>query len=48
MKPGALQWAGPVTSLVWLRPGDEAELLESLTEAGLIVVSGAGDADGWS
>ena len=30
------------SNLIWLRPGDEAELVESLTEAGLIVVSVAG------
>ena len=31
------------SNLIWLRPGDEAELLESLAEAGLIVVSVADD-----
>ncbi len=46
---GSPRGGGPEDSnLVWLRPGDEAELLESLTEAGLIVVSVAADADGSS
>lgn len=29
----------PDSNLVWLRPGDEAELLESLADAGVVVVS---------
>jgi hypothetical protein len=31
------------SNLIWLRPGDEADLVESLAQVGLIVVSIAGD-----
>lgn len=30
---------GPDTNLIWLRPGDEADLLESLADAGVVVIS---------
>ncbi len=41
---GRPRGGGPEGSnLIWLRPGDEAELVESLAELGFIVVSVAAD-----
>jgi hypothetical protein len=44
---GRPRGGGPEGSnLIWLRAGDEADMIESLAEAGLIVVSVAEDRPG--